>query len=244
MCFSCAKLPKYGMISLDNVEIEHHISRRQINESQIEGLRVPDPNEAGKQMFVYYIFDILRLKKTLEAESREDGLIRNELQERRRTEMIYVMKKEGFFDDFIYLCLDTEGSLAHNYVLGKSKMPASKIVKKLYSKFEKWKDAEHDDDPLPEPEAILPLKRPKVVLSNEEKSKRKQELVERLLVMGVSTDDIGLEDPDSVANAFIDGRTKEDLGPVAGAIWREHRPVFNGISFRHLYEERMSQIRD
>lgn len=241
ICFPCAKLPKYSMISLENVEIEYHLSRKQINESQIEGLRVPDPNEAGKQMFVYYVTDIVRLKKRLEAESREDSQVKNELQERRRTEMVYIMKKEGFDDDFIYMCLDTEGSLAHNYVMGKSKMPAGKIVKKLFSKYEKWKDTEQDDEPLPEPEAIFPLKKPRMALNAEERLKRKQELVERLLVMGVSSDDIGLEDPDSIANAYIEGRTKEDLGPVAGSIWRDHRPVFNGVSFRKLYAEKYSK---
>ena len=69
-----------------------------------------------------------------------------------------------------------------------------------------------------EPEAILPLKRPQVHLSPEEKTKRKIELVERLLIMGVNSNDIGLDETDSIATAFIEGRTKEDLGPVAGAI--------------------------
>lgn len=241
MCFSCAKLPKFVMISLDDAEIEYNISRKQINESQVEGLRVPDPNEPGKHMFVYYTFAISRLKKQLDSQNQEEGQIKNELQERRRTEMIYIMKKEGIDDYFISICLDTEGSLAYNYVMGKSKMPVGKILKKLITKYEKWKDTEQEDDTLPEPEEILPLKRPRINLNAEDRAKRKMELVERLLLMGVSTDDIGLEDPESIANAYIDGRTKEDLGPVAGAIWRDHRPVFTGVPFRKLYAEKLQK---
>lgn len=75
-------------------------------------------------------------------------------------------------------------------------------------------------------------KKPKLVLTPQQKSQRKQELIQRLSLMGVPEHKIGLDDPTSLANAFIEGRTKEFLGPIAGAIWRENKPVFTGISFR------------
>ena len=205
LCFSCAKLPAFAMITLENAEIEYKITRKQINDVQLEGLRVPDPEEPGKFMYVYYISDILHVKSSMELRKREDGLVKTELHERRRTELIYSMKSVGFDD-------------------------------KLQVKYEKWKESDQEDEVLPEPEEILPLKRPRISLSSEEKLKRKIELVDRLLMMGVNSDNIGLEDPDSLASAFIEGRTKEEIGPVAGAIWREHKPVFTGVPFRIVKE--------
>ena len=228
------------MISLENAQLEYGITKNHINNSQIEGLRVPDPGEIGKFMFVYYVSDIIQLKHRINAKKREDGGNKTELHEKRRAELIIQMKKAKIADKFIEIALDTEGSLAYNYIIGKSKMPASKIAAKLLDKFEKWKEAENDDDEiLPEPELILPLKRPKVILNQEEKMMRKMELIDRLLMMGVNSDNIGLDDPESIAVAYIEGRTKEDLGPVAGSIWRDHKPVFTGVPFRKTMESKV-----
>lgn len=244
LCYTCAKLPNFTMISLENAEIEYGISRKQVNDYQIEGLRVPDPMETGKFIFVYYISDILRLKQLTEVKKRSDKIYNTEVYEKRRAELFSCMKKEGIDTNFINTCLESEGGLAYNYLLGKSKMPAAKIAKKVLVKYEKWKEAENenedDDEALPEPEIILPLKRPKIELSAEELAKRKFELVERLLLMGVNSDDIGLDDKNSLAVAYIEGRTKEDLGPVAGSIWRDHRPVFKGVPFRTLNSKKES----
>lgn len=234
LCYSCAKLPAYSMITLENAEIDYGITRKHINEHQIEGLRIPDPDHKGNYIFVYYVADISRLKELIENLKKEDSANRTELHERRRTEMIYALKKEGIDDNFISACLDTEGSLAYNYIVGKSRMPVSRIAKKMLSRYEKWRENEQEDEVLPEPETILPLKRPKFHLTAEDKTSRKLELVDRLVLMGVNTDDIGLDDPESLSNAYIEGRTKEDLGPVAGAIWREHKPIFNGTPFRKI----------
>ena len=68
---------------------------------------------------------------------------------------------------------------------------------------------------------------------------RKMELIDRLLMMGVNSDNIGLDDPESIAVAYIEGRTKEDLGPVAGSIWRDHKPVFTGVPFRKTMESKV-----
>ena len=231
LCFLCAKKPLYSMISLENAELDYGVTRKQINDYQLEGLRIPDPNQTGKFMFVYYVEHILRLKRLADSKKTEGGQDKTEFKERRRTELIYCMKKEGFDDAFIGICLDSVGSLAYNYILGKSKMNAIKIANKMRAKYEKWREVDQEDEVLLEPEAILPLKRPQVHLSPEEKTKRKIELVERLLIMGVNSNDIGLDETDSIATAFIEGRTKEDLGPVAGAIWREHKPVFAGYAF-------------
>ena len=75
-------------------------------------------------------------------------------------------------------------------------------------------------------------KKPKLALTLQQKSQRKQELIQRLSLMGVPEHKLGLDDPTSLASAFIEGRIKESLGPIAGAIWRENKPVFTGISFQ------------
>ena len=239
LCYNCAKLPNFTMISLEDAEIEYGVSRKHVNDHQLEGLRVPDPGDSGKFIFVYYMNDILRLKRITEVKKKEDKGKNTELHEKRRFELISCMKKEGIEDRFISICMESEGSLAYNYILGKSRMPAAKIAKKMLSKYDKWKESdEEEDEALPEPEIIMPLKRPKIELTTEDKVRRRVELIERLLVMGVSSDDIGLEDPESIANAYIEGRTREDLGPVAGSIWREKKPVFTGVPFRNINNEK------
>lgn len=97
-----------------------------------------------------------------------------------------------------------------------------------------------DDDNIQVNDEPKIIKKPKLELTPQEKAQRKKNLIERLKLMGVPEDKIGLDDPTSLASEFIQGRTKDDLGPVAGAIWRENKPVFTGISFRTT--QRLSDI--
>lgn len=51
-------------------------------------------------------------------------------------------------------------------------------------------------------------------------------------MMGVSEEQLELEDPDSLARQWIDGWVTKDLGPIGGEIWRKNKPVFTGIVFK------------
>ena len=76
-----------------------------------------------------------------------------------------------------------------------------------------------------------PEKRRKIKeFSEEDKTLRKIQLIERLTLMGLDTDNLDFDDTSSLAYSFIQGKTKKDLGFVAGAVWREFKPIFTGIS--------------
>lgn len=62
LCGNCRKLEKYQMTDHIAAERDYGITRKDLNNSSLEGLKISDPAERGKYLFVYYTADILRLK--------------------------------------------------------------------------------------------------------------------------------------------------------------------------------------
>ena len=224
LCFKCAKLPEFSMISLENAEVEYKVTKEQISEHQLDGLRVPHTNESGKYMFVYYLSDILWIvngRSNINIDKSQ--VIRTNIQERRRTELVYYMKQEGIDDESMNKWLNTEGTYANNFMLGKSKMSSSKIAKMMGNHFRSQKKGEKTEG-----EACK--KKKFTVLTEDEIIVRKLQLIERLTLMGLNTETVDFNSKNSLAYSFIRGRTNKDIGMVAGSIWREYKPVFTGIS--------------
>ncbi|CAG9330149.1 unnamed protein product [Blepharisma stoltei] len=238
ICYTCAKLPRYEMISHENAEIDYSVTKADLNKHEIEGLKVPDPFHPGKYMLVYYLDDILKISRAKSDPRAPNSAQKRELEDKRKTELIYLLKQENLSDRYIDECIYTEGTACYSYIQGKSRRPVEKIVATMKKKYEqaKAKIAELDDDeeemPLPEADVIIPLKKPKLELSDTQKENRRKELTERLKLMGVNLEEIEMNDEDGIFCAYVNGRTKQDIGPVAGAIWRDHKPVFTGIPFR------------
>ena len=234
ICFNCAKLPDFAMISLENAMNEYGITKEDIEIFQLDGLRVAHTNKSGKFMNVYYLFDILKIVSKTNPEKIEKKInYRKNIEERRRTEIVYYLKKEGVDDNFISMLLDTEGTLAHSYMLGKSKSTAHKIgtkLAKIYWYEEKKKiNKEKKEKKLKE--KGKPRKRWKEeTLTEEETIMRKIQLIDRLTLMGLDTEYLDFEDTEGLAYNFIHGKSKKDLGTTAGTIWREFKPIFTGIS--------------
>jgi hypothetical protein len=225
LCFKCSKLPEYAMISLENAELEYKVTKEKIAEHQLDGLRVPHTNESGKYMYVYYLSDILSINHGDIHQRKE--FIRSNIEERRKTEIVYYMKKEGVDDEFINLMLETEGSHAHNYMLGKSTMTCNKISKMLANLYQKQQRKKIKDAQTQE-NSRKKHKNKEIV--DDGKALRKIQLIERLTLMGLDTEHIRFDDKESIAYSYINGRTKKDIGIVAGAVWRENKPIFTGIS--------------
>ena len=232
LCFPCAKLPDFAMISLENAINEYGVAKEDIDSYQLDGLSVPHTNGSGKFMFVYYLSDILRIINVDKSEkiSRKQ-VIRKNIEERRRTELVYYMKQEGISDDFINQCLELEGTLANSYMLGKSRMSSHKISIKMGKIFRLEERKAKKVMDTPKKNEDTPEKRRKIKeFSEEDKTLRKIQLIERLTLMGLDTDNLDFDDTSSLAYSFIQGKTKKDLGFVAGAVWREFKPIFTGIS--------------
>jgi len=97
--------------------------------------------------------------------------------------------------------------------------------------------------PKPDPAkviaAITPAPKPdkKRPLTEEDKAMRRTELLDRLLRMGVQPDKANLEDPEDAGYKYIHGLSSEEIGPVAGAIWRKNKPTFTGIPLKTCQRE-------
>jgi hypothetical protein len=74
-------------------------------------------------------------------------------------------------------------------------------------------------------------------LTEEDKAQRRTELLDRLLRMGVQPGQANLEDPEDVGYKYINGIGSEEIGPVAGAIWRKNKPTFTGITLKTCQRE-------
>lgn len=237
ICFTCAKLPNFAMISLENAINEYGANKEDIDYHQLDGLSVPHTNRSGKVMFVYYLSDILRIIPKDWSGTIDKKKIRKNIEERRRTELVHYMQEEGISNEFINDIIDCEGTIPHSFVLGKSRMSSHKIAVKMgkafrlqeRKKIEKEKEKEKKVKNIKKKECTM--ERKKTNVSDEAKNLRKIQLIERLSLMGLDTDQIDFEDPESLAYEYVQGKSrKKDLGSIAGVLWREFKPVFTGIS--------------
>lgn len=227
LCFKCARCPEFSMISLENAQSEFGVKKDDIELYQLDGLRVPHTHESGKHMFVYYTKDILNLVR-MDPEKKKNIKLRTNIEEKRRTEIVYYMQKEGIENDFINKYLNIEGTLPHNYMLGRSRQSAHKIAQSMFKiyKHEKEKTLQS----LENPDEISDEPKKKIKLSDDEKLQRKLELIERLTLMGINTENINFEEKKGLIYMYINGRLSRDLGYVAGAVWKQYKPVFTGVS--------------
>lgn len=230
LCASCAKLPEYSMISLENAECEYGVTKEEIEAKQLDGLRVPHTNFSGKFMFVYYVSDIISLLKQKNITKIKPLQARSTIEERKRTEIVWYLRELQVPFDFIETYLSSEGTLAHNYMMGRSRMTADKVAKALAKIYhcEKRKEGEKSEKFQEKIEDKPTVKKAK--LSEDEKVLRKMQLIERLTLMGLDTERINFDDKSSIVYSYITGRTSKDLGIVAGAVWREFKPIFTGIT--------------
>lgn len=121
LCYSCAKLPKFEMVSLESAELDYGVTRKQVLSKQIPRLKVLHPSKSGKYMFVCYKFDLKTEPTT--------GLSCS--QEKRKAELIYYLKKEGITQ---YTQLRKCVGESLNYIQGKTSCSAKKLAKKLAKK--------------------------------------------------------------------------------------------------------------
>ncbi|OMJ78444.1 hypothetical protein SteCoe_21727 [Stentor coeruleus] len=227
LCFKCARSPEFSMISLENAQSEYGVKIEEIQRQQLEGLKVPHTHESEKYMYVFYTKDILNLVK-MDPEKRKKIKMRTNVEEKRRTEIVYHMQKEGIDNDYINEYLNIEGSLPHNYVLGKSRQSANKIAQSMVKIYEKDKEKKLlANDGSDEEQGEV---KKKIVLSEEEKIQRKVELIERLNIMGINTENINFDEKKGLIYMYINGRVSRDLGYVAGVVWKQYKPVFTGVS--------------
>jgi hypothetical protein len=213
------------MISLENAESEYGVLKENIESRQLEGLRVPHTNNSGKFMLVYYLKDILSSDQLKNLPLKP---VRTCIEERRRTEIVWYMRELKVPFDFIESYLTTEGTLAHNYMMGRSRMTADKVSKALAKIFfcEKRKEDRKIEDIRSESPKVVK----KVKFTEDEKIVRKMQLIERLTLMGLDTQKIDFEEKSGLAYSFIVGRTSKELGVIAGTIWREFKPIFTGVT--------------
>ena len=149
--------------------------------------------------------------------------------------------------------LETPDSWAAQYISGQIRVSSSKVPIRLENQYRKWendrmggpasrrsKGYEGDITSLrvqrPKPpsepslsQASLPAKKRK--LTEDDFVQRREELIARLAQMGVCADTVEFEDPDEEAYKYVHG-LMQDIGPVAGAIWRKNRPTFSGVGVK------------
>ena len=230
LCFSCSKDPDFSMISLENAESEYHVSQCEIESQQLDGLRVPHTNNSGKFMFVYYLTDILKIVKSKDPNFAKAAQHRTCIEERRRTEIVWYMRELQIPFDFIETYLNTEGTLAHNYMMGRSRMTADKVAKAL-AKIHFCEKRKEDSRSKADPQrSDSPKIVKKVKLSEDDMVVRKMQLIDRLTLMGLDTEKIDFDDKSSLAYSYIVGRTSKELGVIAGKVWREFKPIFTGVA--------------
>lgn len=149
--------------------------------------------------------------------------------------------------------LETADSWAALYIAGEVRVTASKLTVRLENQYRKWENDRlggpasrrskgYEGDitsqrvqrpkAVSEPSVCLdngPAKKRK--LTEEDFVQRRNELVARLAQMGVCADTVEFEDPDEEAYKYVHGLL-QDIGPVAGAIWRKNRPTFSGVGVK------------
>lgn len=163
--------------------------------------------------------------------------------------------------DFIADLMEDQNNWVPLYYAGKIRVPRPRMLIRLERCYGKWmaaragtvpgssskrtKTAEavitsqkvaRDKAPVPvaPPAPAAPQKKKK--LTEDDFAARKQDLIDRLAKMGVPEEKVEFEDPDEGAYKYIHGLTDE-IGPVAGAIWRKNKPVFTGIGFKTCQRE-------
>ena len=232
LCFSCSKDSDFSMISLENAESEYNVRQSEIESRQLDGLRVPHTNNSDKFMFVYYLFDILQIVKSKNPNFSRTPQLRTCIEERRRTEVVWYLRDLKVPFEFIETYLNTEGTLAHNYMMGRSRMTADKVAKAL-EKIYLCERVKEDNKPRGDKERSgSPMIVKKVKLSEPDMLARKLQLVDRLTLMGLDPDKIDFDDKSGLAYSYIIGRTSKELGVVAGKVWREFKPIFTGVTER------------
>ena len=229
LCFSCSKDPAFSMISLENAESEYNVSQSEIESKQLDGLRVPHTNNSGKFMFVYYLSDILQIVKSKDSGFNKVAQYRTCIEERRRTEIVWYMRELQIPFDFIESYLNTEGTLAHNYMMGRSRMTADKVAKALAKIYFCEKRREDNKNLGEQTRSESPKIVKKVKLSEDDMVVRKMQLIDRLTLMGLDTEKIDFDDKSSLAYSYIVGRTSKELGVIAGKVWRDFKPIFTGV---------------
>ena len=205
LCANCAGLARYQMMSFESAELELEVTPKELD--RVRGLRLPRSTKSGDPTYVYYVSDLLRLKG-VEAEIP----VRDCTQELRRAELLRLVRRLGVEDrELLKQHFNFEGSLVYNFVQGTARSSAVRIARQLANHLKKGGGVQRQR------------------LTPEEMDSRREELVKRLTSMGLTVDKIGLDNPKSLANAYIHGRTQKPLGRVAGTIWEENKPVFTGI---------------
>lgn len=224
LCFKCAQLQDYSMISLESALLDYEVKAEDIEKKQLIGLKIPHTRESGKKMFVYYKKDIISMSK-INLEKRKKIKLRTNIEEKRRTEIIYYMQKEGIEEYFISNYLNIEYSLCYNYIIGKSQQSAQKIAKimsKIYTR-EKQKKQEKQVKEIVDDFNIETTKRAKI--SEDDMLQRKLALIERLTLMGLNTDSMKFGGKHGLFNLYVTGQTALGLGHIAGEIWKEARSL-------------------
>lgn len=223
LCHECSKLNKYDMINNETAELEYSVTKYDLNKHEIEGLKVPDPSKPGKSMLVYYLNDILHISRLKgDNNPKITSVQKRELEDKRKVEIMYLLKQENIDDRFIEQFIYNEGTPGNNYIQGKSRRSVNQIVATIKKKYLKaLQRSEIDEEEtvrLQEPEMIIPLKKPKLELDESQKNRRRAELTERISLMGIALHEVDMRDNDGIFMAYVNGRTKQELGQVAGAI--------------------------
>ncbi|CAG9324304.1 unnamed protein product [Blepharisma stoltei] len=136
LCKSCAKSPKYSMMSEESAELDYRISSEEIKRAGLPFIEVPHSHWTGKVAKMYYAIDLIKLAKI----NKEMPLIKREnCEEVRRTEILYYLKEKGCRDfDFIEYGLEVEGGWPWNYIKGKSQRTAQKVVSDMLGQYSHW----------------------------------------------------------------------------------------------------------
>ena len=247
LCGNCRKLDKYQMIDHNAALKEFGITKKDLNRYQIDGLRVADPLNEGKKMFVYYKTDINRL---ILLKSREEKYSKPPVTKENKREKGVEVRKKLLLDSlntlditdmtFIADLVDKTESWGREYIEGTVKISPKKLVTKVENAYKKWvSDKKNGSNRRSRgfegnitsinvkrmqtrPTPCVPVTKQRK-LTEEDYAYRRQELMDRLSRMGVTEDQVEFEDPDEEAYKYVHGERTE-IGPVAGAIWRKLRP--------------------
>lgn len=136
LCAKCAKLPKYQMISEETAELDLNVSKREITDSGIKGLKMYHSGHTGIFTYMYYIKDLIPISKIKNYDIPD---FKGDIRELRRAEIVYSCKEQGITNlEFIRFGLDIKGGWPDNYVNGKSTMTAHKVALKMKSQYPEY----------------------------------------------------------------------------------------------------------
>lgn len=163
-----------------------------------------------------------------------DPLAEEAAVEERRQTLMKVMQEGGVTDlKWLEYYFNSPEHWAHKFIQGTTRRTLETVSNNLFAKYknkDKKKNKHEEIYENDEPDLPVFNKRKKISFTEDQMELRKDELIERLTMMHLDITQVNFEDPDSLANAYVTGRTTMELGPVAGAIWRENKPTFTGIS--------------